>query len=170
MLPFRAVKETTAGGARPGGACPIALPPLLACVLALPLVAACDQAPSADALPEWKPSDHHSVDDNGGAQASGAQAPAAARGAPGAGDTAQLVEITWRQQCSQCHGAMGRGDGPNGPMLHTRDLTDPEWQAKMSDADIAATIRTGKDKMPKFDLPDPVMQGLVARIRQLKGG
>jgi mono/diheme cytochrome c family protein len=166
MLPFGAVKETTAGGARPGGRRPIPL--LLACVLAVPLVAACDQAPSADSLPEWKPSDHHSLDDNGGAQASGQQAPAG-KNAAAATDTAQLVDITWRQQCSQCHGAMGHGDGPNGPMLHTRDLTDPEWQAKMSDADIAAAIRAGKDKMPKFDLPDPVMQGLVARIRQLKG-
>ncbi len=144
------------------------IPLLLASLLALPVVAACDQAPSADSLPEWKPSDHHSLDDNGGAPASGQQAPAG-KNAAAATDTAQLVEITWRQQCSQCHGAMGRGDGPNGPMLHTRDLADPEWQAKTSDADIAATIRAGKDKMPKFDLPDPVMQGLVARIRQLKG-
>lgn len=165
MLPFGAVKETTVRAARAGGVSPHVLAPLLACLLA----AACDQAPSADGLPEWKPSDHHSIDDNGG-QASGQQASPTRAGGAGASDTAQLVDITWRQQCAQCHGPAGRGDGPNGPMLHTRDLTDPGWQAKMSDADIATAIRTGKDKMPKFDLPDPVMQGLVARIRQLKGG
>jgi len=165
MLPFAAVKETTAGAF------------LLGCLAGLALVgaAACDQAPSAGSLPEGKASDHHSADDNGG-QTSGQQA-APNGGAGGGGsagaratDVAQLVDLTWRQQCSQCHGMSGRGDGQMGPMLHTRDLTDPDWQGKVSDADIAATIRTGKDKMPKFDLPDPVLQGLVARIRQLKGG
>jgi cytochrome c oxidase cbb3-type subunit 3 len=161
MLPFGAVNETTVGAL------------LLACVGSLGLLgaAACDQPPSADSLPEWKPTDHHSADDNGG-QASGQQAaPNAGAGAGAARgtDVAQLVDLTWRQQCSQCHGMSGRGDGQMGPMLHTRDLTDPDWQRKVSDADIATTIRTGKDKMPKFDLPDPVLQGLVARVRQLKG-
>jgi cytochrome c oxidase cbb3-type subunit 3 len=132
------------------------------------LLAGCDQAPSADGLPEWKPADHHSVDDNGVSQASGQQA--AAGGKAAGGETAQLVEMAWRQQCTQCHGPMGHGDGPNGALLHVRDLADPDWQAKISDADIAASIRNGKNKMPKYDLPDPVLQGLVARIRQLKGG
>jgi cytochrome c oxidase cbb3-type subunit 3 len=156
MLPWRAVKDT--------------IPGRLAFAFALALGAAqggCDQPPSADGLPEWKPSDHHSTDDNaGGGASSGQQAAAGAKG----GDTAQLVEITWRQQCVQCHGPSGRGDGPNGALFHPRDLSDPEWQAKVSDADIAATIRTGKNKMPKFDLPDPVLQGMVARIRMLRGG
>ena len=128
-------------------------------------MAACDQAPSADSLPEWKPSDHHSVEETQGGATSGQQAP------PAKGDeVAQLVELAWRQQCTLCHGAFGRGDGPQGPMLHARDLSDPAWQDKVTDADIAASIRAGKNKMPKYDLPDPVMQGIVARIRQMKGG
>jgi cytochrome c oxidase cbb3-type subunit 3 len=134
--------------------------------LLMALAAGCDQAPSADSLPEWKPGDHHSTDDNQGGATSGQQAPAAAKG----NEVAQLVELAWRQQCTQCHGAFGRGDGPQGPMLHARDLSDPEWQGKVSDQDIAASIRNGKNKMPKYDLPDPVLQGLVVRIRQMKGG
>jgi cytochrome c oxidase cbb3-type subunit 3 len=55
-----------------------------------------------------------------------------------------------------------------GAMLHAPDLTRSDWQSKVTDAQLAATIKGGKDKMPKFDLPDPVIQGLVARIRQLK--
>ncbi len=133
-------------------------------------VFACDQPPSTDAMPEWKPADHHSSDDNSGGPTSGAQAPANAGGTTKADGTAQLVELTWRQQCATCHGPNGRSDVQMGAMLHARDLTDPDWQSKVSDADIAAAIRTGKNKMPKFDLPDPVMQGLVARIRQMKGG
>jgi cytochrome c oxidase cbb3-type subunit 3 len=150
---------------------PLALSTLgtVSAVLLAAGLAACDQAPSADALPEWKPSDHHSVDDNAGGGASGQQAPAGARGG-GAGETAQLVEMAWKQQCIQCHGPMGHGDGPNGPLFHPRDLADPQWQATVSDADLAASIKNGKNKMPKFDLPEPVLQGMVARIRMLKAG
>lgn len=134
-------------------------------------LAACDQAPGADGLPEWKPADHHSTDDNaGGGQGQQAPAPRGQGGAGGAGDTAQLVDLAWRQQCAQCHGPAGQGNGQMGAMLHARDLTDPEWQSKVTDAEIAAGIRNGKNKMPKYDLPDPVLLGLVARIRQLKGG
>lgn len=130
------------------------------------LVGACDRPPSAGSLPEWTPADHHSQDDDkaqSGAQA--AQQPAAPKG----GDSAQLVEIAWRQQCSSCHGQGGKGDGPMGPMVHAPDLTLEDWQAKMADADIAAIIQTGKNKMPRFDLPEPVVRGLVARIRSLRG-
>lgn len=95
----------------------------------------------------------------------------AARGGAGAGtDVAQLVDLTWRQQCSGCHGLSGRGDGQMGPMLEVRDLTAADWQSKVTDEQIATTIKSGKNKMPKFDsLPDPVIQGLVLRIRGLRG-
>jgi cytochrome c oxidase cbb3-type subunit 3 len=76
--------------------------------------------------------------------------------------------VTWRNQCAQCHGLLGRGDGPNGPLLKATDLTKEEWQAKATDAEIAASIRDGKGRMPKFDLPDPVVVGLVARIRAVR--
>ncbi len=152
---------------------------------AVAALAACDQAPTADAMPEWKPADHHSLDENNrgaGGGTSGQQAPPAAKGAGGAAGAgpggagaqaaqiAQLVQLTWQQQCISCHGPDGQGATQMGSMLHARNLADPEWQAKTSDADMAAGIRNGKNKMPKFDLPDPVLAGLVARIRQLKGG
>jgi cytochrome c oxidase cbb3-type subunit 3 len=129
--------------------------------------AACERPPSADSLREWTPGDHHSADDD--KLQAGAQAAAAPRGAQGASETAQLVEITWRQQCSTCHGPMGRGDGQMGPMVQAPDLTAPDWQSKVTDEQIASTIKSGKNKMPKFDLPDPVLQGLVLRIRSLRG-
>jgi cytochrome c oxidase cbb3-type subunit 3 len=64
---------------------------------------------------------------------------------------------------------LGRGDGPSGPMVQAPDLTRPEWQSKVTDAEIVATIKNGKNKMPKFDLPDRVVTGLVARIRASSG-
>jgi cytochrome c oxidase cbb3-type subunit 3 len=149
----------------------LAVPPLRLCasaaVLAL-LAVACDQEPSADSLKVWSAGDHHSADDD--KAASGAQA-APGQAQPARGDeTAQLVELAWRQQCSSCHGNMGRGDGQMGPMVQAPDLTREDWQSRVSDADIAAIIKSGRNKMPAFGtLPDPVVQGLVARIRQLRG-
>jgi mono/diheme cytochrome c family protein len=132
--------------------------------VSLVLLAACEGPPSADSLKEWSPGDHHSADDEKAAQAGRQGAPQ-----PKGGDTGQLVELTWRQQCTSCHGPMGKGDGQMGPMLHAPDLTDATLQSKATDAELAAIIKGGKDKMPKFDLPDPVVAGLVARIRLLKG-
>jgi mono/diheme cytochrome c family protein len=139
----------------------LALPPALG-----PLTA-CNQPPSADSLREWTPADHHSADDD--KLAAARQAAPAGSGPSSKDDVTQLVDLAWRQQCAQCHGPMGKGDGPMGPMLHASDLTDPAWQGKTSDAEVAAIIKNGKDRMPGFDLPDPVVQGLVARVRQLRG-
>jgi cytochrome c oxidase cbb3-type subunit 3 len=142
----------------------------VAAALALAGAAGCEGPPSAASLREWTPGDHHSADDDkvqGGMQAAPQRAQ---RGTTGGGtDVPQLVDLTWRQQCTGCHGASGRGDGQMGPMLQVRDLTAADWQGKVSNEEIAAAIKNGKNKMPKFDLPDPVIQGLVARIRALRG-
>jgi mono/diheme cytochrome c family protein len=86
-----------------------------------------------------------------------------------ANPTLTLVEVTWRNQCASCHGPIGRGDGPQGPMVRATNLTLPEWQAKVSDQEIADVIRNGKNRMPKFEFPPDVVAGLVARIRAAKG-
>jgi cytochrome c oxidase cbb3-type subunit 3 len=120
--------------------------------------AACDRPPSVE-LKEWQPSDHDGEQKAGGKQ-----------GAKGdAGGTFVLVEAAWRQQCATCHGAAGRGDGPQGPMFKAADLSREEWQGKVKDDEIAAAIVNGKGRMPKFDLPDDVVRGLVARVRSFRG-
>src|SRR5262249_10136725 len=79
-----------------------------------------------------------------------------------------LIELTWGRQCASCHGPEGRGDGPNGPGVQAPDLARESWQATVTDDQIARTIRNGKNRMPKFDLPDAVVAGLVRRIRGLR--
>jgi cytochrome c oxidase cbb3-type subunit 3 len=108
------------------------------------------------------------VDDGrkGAAQPAGGQAPAEKESPED--NVAQLVDLTWRQQCTTCHGASGKGDGQMGPMVKAPDLTNADWQATVSDADIAALIKNGKNRMPKFDLPGPVIAGLVAHVRGLR--
>ena len=54
-------------------------------------------------------------------------------------------------------------------MVRAPDLTREDWQSKVTDREIAATIKGGKGKMPNFDVPDPVIDGLVARVRATRG-
>ncbi len=54
-------------------------------------------------------------------------------------------------------------------MVHATNLTLPEWQAKVTDQEIADVIRNGKNRMPRFDFPPEVLAGLVTRIRAAKG-
>jgi mono/diheme cytochrome c family protein len=136
-------------------------------LLSLSLLAGCDQPPSAESLKEWSAGDHHSSDDD--KVGSGMQSKGQAQPKGGGDEAEQLVELAWRQQCTSCHGPMGKGDGQMGRMLAAADLTREEWQAKVSDAEIAAAIRDGRNKMPKSGLPEPVIQGLVAHIRELRG-
>lgn len=123
------------------------------------LLVGCDRPPSPDGVKEWTPTDH---DGEKGAGASGKQG---ARQAGDAGGAMALVEITWRNQCTSCHGLGGKGDGPQGAMFKPPDLT----QSKSDDATLLATIKNGKGRMPKFDLSDDVAQGLAARVKSFRG-
>ena len=131
---------------------------LLACASA---AVACDRPPSGEGLKEWTPTDHDGEKKTG---------PNANQGPKGdGGGTMTMVEITWRQQCASCHGVSGKADGPQAAMFKPADLSKEEWQGKVNDDEIATTIKTGKGRMPKFDLPDDVVRGLVARIRTFRG-
>jgi mono/diheme cytochrome c family protein len=124
---------------------------------------ACERRP-AD-LREWKADDHDRAEEQqkGKGGPSRAAPPSSASASPDPNTT--LVDVTWRTQCASCHGPGGKGDGPQGPMVHAADLTRPEWQSSVSDEQITATILNGKNRMPKFEFPAPVLSGLVARIR-----
>lgn len=130
--------------------------------LALVLISGCDRPPSVE-LKEWAAADH-----DGERAASGAKQGPKQRGGDGEGSPA-LVDIAWRQQCASCHGPGGKGDGPQGPMFKAADLSREGWQKSVNDEDIARAIQNGKGRMPKFDLPEDVVRGLVARVRSFRG-
>jgi len=135
--------------------------------LALGGAAACDRAPSAAGLKEWTPQDHDGEKKQAGPNQP-TQAPRATGSAAGNG-TAALAELAWQNQCLACHGPTGHGDGPQGAMVKAPDLSNEELQARSTDAQLAATITTGRGRMPKFDLPEEVVRGLVVRIRSFRG-
>ena len=58
---------------------------------------------------------------------------------------ARLGKATFTHYCQTCHGESGAGDGFNAFNLdpHPRDLSDPQFQKKKSDADLADAIQRG---------------------------
>ncbi len=126
------------------------------------LALACDAEPSD--LREWKPSDHHHTTEPGRDQvdvSDPSSNPLAAHG------VSEVVLLAWRQNCTRCHGAIGRGDGPQSAMFHPPDLTDPGLQSQLTDRDIMNVIQQGRGRMPRFDLPESTLTGLVRLIRLL---
>jgi len=74
--------------------------------------------------------------------------PAEAAGAlpiPALGYNAREGAAVYRHYCSTCHGEEGHGDGFNAYNLDPkpRDLADAAFQAKRSDEDLVAVIRSG---------------------------
>lgn len=111
---------------------------------------------------EWTPADHKGETSN--PERTG-QTPAAPSNAPPGLD--EVTIATWSNNCTMCHGQIGRGDGPQAPLTKPRDLTDPKWQAQVTDEQIANTILQGKGLMPKFALPPATIQSLVQLVRRL---
>lgn len=123
----------------------------------------CDRSP--DDLREWRASDHRGS--SGGFQAQAA--PRSGSEAPPTEADKPLVDVLWRAQCALCHGAGGRGDGPQGALLRATNLTLPEWQQATTDEQIADAIVNGKGRMPKFEgLSEDVVSELVAHIRRMR--
>ncbi len=122
---------------------------------------ACNSAP-AD-LRQWKASDHdHTVNPNADqVQVTDAGSEAANQGFD------DVTIVAWQQNCTSCHGALGRGDGPQGQLLHAADLSRPDWQEAVTDEAIATTIREGRGRMPSFNLPDATVTRLVTLVRML---
>ena len=122
------------------------------------LIAGCEGTPSD--LRPWRAEDHDHNDTPNAAQVEGT--------APTQGPD-QVAVAAWRRSCARCHGMMGKGDGPDGRMLHARDLTSREWQSSVTDQQIAQVIRQGRGEMPAFDLPESTVAGLVELVRMMGG-
>lgn len=131
---------------------------LLSCTLAL----GCDRG-SGD-LREWRPSDHRHTSES--KSENEPQAPQVTGSAePPLPGLDEVTIATWRRACASCHGQLGRGDGPQGPMVHARDLSDSAWQKATTAAQIKESITKGKGKMPAFPLPESTLENLVHLVR-----
>lgn len=100
------------------------------------------------------------------------QAPRSREAEHPAGDAAKGAQL-YRQNCALCHGPNGNGRGMRraGMSRSPRDFTDPNWQERMSDQQIAAAIRNGVKgtAMPAWRALEPAeIENLVAFLRTLK--
>jgi len=133
-------------------------------LLSLTLALGCNASPSD--LREWRATDHdHTSEPNSGqvaVQPDGGSDPALAQHG-----LDEVTLVAWQQNCTRCHGTIGRGDGPQGQSMRATDLTNGAWQRAVSDTQIADAIKNGKGMMPKFNLPESTVAGLVRLIRLL---
>jgi len=92
---------------------------------------------------------------------------------PVAGSQAALAAArpVYRENCAQCHGDTGRGDGREAKSHSTLppDFTEPGRIAKQSDGVLFYKISEGKRPMPSFrhKLSDEQRWQLVALVRAL---
>jgi cytochrome c551/c552 len=108
--------------------------------------------------------------------ATAVSAPASSAPASPADEARTLAQ----NRCASCHGAGGKGDGPNAATLPVkpRDLSQKEWQKSVSDAQIRAVIVKGGAGVGKSMLmpPNPdleakpeVVDALVKMVRGYGG-
>ena len=74
-------------------------------------------------------------------------------------DTLRHAQVLWQKHCLTCHGAQGRGDGPNA-RLHERrkghaprNLSDPKVQENLTDGEILWRISKGIIEEDKIIMP-----------------
>jgi mono/diheme cytochrome c family protein len=132
-----------------------------AALLVAALSFACNDTPPD--LRPWRPTDHDHTENPNSDQV---QVTDAGSSEPGHG-LDDVTIVAWQQNCTSCHGALGHGDGPQGPMVHAADLSRSDWQASVTDDAIATTIKQGRGRMPGFKLPDATVQRLVQLVRML---
>lgn len=151
-----------------GGVKYCALPDLRRMLLVLGGLAVafgCNRSP--DSLPEWTPADH----DNKSKPAPGQVDTKAAR--PGMPDLQKegitdLTLATWKQNCSTCHGLIGRGDGPQAATFKPPDFTSAAWQRTAMEQEMERAILKGRGRMPAFGhLPPETVQSLVRLVRRM---
>lgn len=77
----------------------------------------------------------------------------------------------WAAQCASCHGAEGRGDGPESRKLDkkTPDFADAELLSSQSDGELFRKISIGRRPMPGYGktLTDAQRWHLVNHMRTL---
>jgi len=76
----------------------------------------------------------------------------------------------YSKNCSSCHGRDGRSKTFKAKLKHARNISDPEWQERVSDERIFNSIMNGKGKMPSYSkkLSEQEIDALVTHVRSLR--
>lgn len=119
---------------------------------------------------DWRPDDHQQPE---GGEVDPSRVPDSTEPSsdPTGTDEERAVAALWTVSCASCHGRLGHGDGPGQPPgAQVRDLSNAEWQASVTDEEIAQVISGGRGLMPRFDdrINPRGVEGLVRFIRALR--
>jgi cbb3-type cytochrome c oxidase subunit III len=91
-----------------------------------------------------------------------------------ADDPASKVDARglFQENCVTCHGANGRAHTFHGRLAGAQNLTDPQWQAETTDAQIIHAIKTGPSVMPAFGkkLSESEIDALAVYVRSFRQG
>ena len=76
----------------------------------------------------------------------------------------------YSKNCASCHGRDGRAKTFKAKLNHARNISDPEWQERVSDERIFNSVMNGKGKMPAYakKLSEQEIEALVTYVRGLK--
>lgn len=81
----------------------------------------------------------------------------------------KLGRELWIRNCSSCHGAFGRGDGPKNGQLKTemKDLSSA-FVLGQTDGELFYKISEGRDEMPAFKTTIPDAKGRWSIIHYIR--
>jgi mono/diheme cytochrome c family protein len=83
--------------------------------------------------------------------------------------SADLGARVFKARCALCHGPDGHGDGPASKALNPkpRNFHDVAYMGSKTDAELLATIHSGKGAMPKWSgvLSEEEMRAALAYVR-----
>jgi mono/diheme cytochrome c family protein len=88
---------------------------------------------------------------------------------PGNVSTRSAAEL-YTKNCASCHGKDGRAKTFKAKLNHARNLTDAEWQGRVSDERLFNSIMNGKGKMPAYakKFSQQEIDALVTYVRGLR--
>ncbi len=92
---------------------------------------------------------------------------------PPSESTLKVARQIYRDECAQCHGERGKGDGPDAAMHYPppADITDAEHMRTVTDGEIFYQISEGRRPMPSFKmkLTEDQRWELVLLVRSFAG-
>jgi cytochrome c6 len=91
------------------------------------------------------------------------------RGGPVTADARSASQL-YSKNCATCHGRDGRAKTFKAKLNHARNISDSEWQERVTDERIFNSITNGKGKMPAYGkkLSEQEIDTLVTYVRSLK--
>jgi len=87
---------------------------------------------------------------------------------PGSGAGPDRGKVLYENNCGDCHGVSGKGDGPSARALGAppTNFTDPKFWGKDAEKRIRTAVRDGYGAMPPLDLKKDELNAIYGYMSQ----